>query len=89
MSYLVLIVLNLPQTSAALETFFLAMTMYPAVFRCARDELDSVVGTDRLPTFADRSSLPYFGALVKETLRWQNVGPICERSPLSRASRSA
>ncbi|KAF8128036.1 cytochrome P450, partial [Boletus edulis] len=50
-------------SSAVTYAFYLAMTLYPDVMKKAQRELDSVVGTNRLPTFADRPSLPYVEAL--------------------------
>lgn len=55
--------------------FFLAMTLYPSVLSLAQNEIDSVVGEDRLPSFADRTDLPYINALIKEVLRWEAVVP--------------
>lgn len=52
------------------------MTLYPEVQRKAQLELDTVLGTDRLPTHADRENLPYVNALVLEILRWHPVGPL-------------
>ena len=52
------------------------MTLYPRVMKKAQQELDSVVGSSRLPTFADRPSLPYMEALFTELLRWHTPGPI-------------
>lgn len=52
------------------------MAIYPEVQKRAQSEIDSVVGTDRLPNFGDRPSLPYINALVKELLRWQPVAPM-------------
>ena len=66
------------QTVAALHVFFLAMTLYPEVQRKAQEELDSVVGSDRLPTMEDRDALPYIDAVVKETFRWFPVVPMGE-----------
>ncbi|KAF9645118.1 cytochrome P450 [Thelephora ganbajun] len=63
-------------TVSAIYTFFLAMTLYPEAQKKAQEEIFRVVGEDRLPTFADRDSLPYVGALVKEVLRWNPVGPL-------------
>jgi hypothetical protein len=34
-----------------------------------QEELDSVVGRDRLPTFDDEQSLPYLVAFIKEVTR--------------------
>ncbi|KAI0269994.1 cytochrome P450 [Gloeopeniophorella convolvens] len=63
-------------TVAALLTFFLAMVLHPEAQRRAQMEIDEVVGTDRLPDFADEASLPYVSALVKEVMRWHPVTPI-------------
>jgi cytochrome P450 len=49
--------------------FVLAMTLHPEKQEKAQQELDSVVGSDRLPEFSDRKSLPYLEALVQEVLR--------------------
>ncbi|KIJ28079.1 hypothetical protein M422DRAFT_784656 [Sphaerobolus stellatus SS14] len=63
-------------TVSLVMVFLLAMTMYPDVQRKAQKELDSVLGAHRLPDFGDRDSLPYVKAIVKETMRWQNVVPL-------------
>ena len=52
------------------------MIKYPEVQRTAQAEIDQVVGGDRLPDFSDGESLPYIGAVIKETLRWHNVTPL-------------
>ncbi|KAJ3019070.1 hypothetical protein NUW54_g182 [Trametes sanguinea] len=52
------------------------MIMHPEVQKRAQEELDAVVGSDRLPEHADRPSLPYTDAILKETLRWHNVAPL-------------
>lgn len=57
-------------------TFFLAMTLYPEIQRRAHRELHEVVGSDRLPKFSDRDSLPYINAIIKESLRWIIVTPL-------------
>lgn len=59
-----------------MATFFLVMTLYPEVQRTAQEEIDRVIGTDRLPTFADRDSLPYVEAVVKEALRMHPIAPM-------------
>lgn len=59
-----------------METFYLAMTLYPAVFRRAQEEIDRIIGDDRLPSFADCGSLPYITAICKEVLRWEVVLPL-------------
>jgi cytochrome P450 len=62
-------------TVSAIYSFFLAMTLFPDVQKRAQAEIDAVVGPDRLPSFADRDSLPYTEALVKEVHRWNVVAP--------------
>ncbi|KAF8634118.1 hypothetical protein AX15_001055 [Amanita polypyramis BW_CC] len=56
--------------------FFLTMALHPNEQKRAQEEIDRVVGTERLPTFRDRASLPYVGALVRETLRWRLALPL-------------
>ncbi|KAG1741078.1 cytochrome P450 [Suillus lakei] len=62
-------------TVSTIYSLFLAMTLFSDVQKKAQAEIDAVVGTDRLPSFADRDSLPYTEALVKEVLRWNVVAP--------------
>lgn len=52
------------------------MMLFPAVQEKAQQELDSVVGHDRLPTMEDFESLPYIRQVTKEALR-------CTRLPFS------
>ncbi|KAF9227082.1 cytochrome P450 [Gyrodon lividus] len=61
---------------SAIYAFFLAMTIHPDVFKKAQREVDAVVGSERLPTFEDRDSLPYINAICKEVLRWNVVAPL-------------
>jgi len=59
-----------------LNVFFLAMTLHPAVQKKAQEEIDRVVGSQRLPTFGDRPALPYIDAIFREVLRWRPVVPL-------------
>jgi hypothetical protein len=68
--------LRVLQTVASIYSFFLAVMLYPDVQRKAQEEIDRVVGDDRLPTFADRELLPYVDALSKEVMRWNVVAPL-------------
>lgn len=52
------------------------MIIYPEIQKKAQAQLDEVVGENRLPNFADRPSLPYIDALVRESVRWQPVLPL-------------
>ena len=47
------------QSIATISHFFLAIIQHPEVLAKAQREIDAVVGSDRLPTFEDRDSLPY------------------------------
>lgn len=60
-------------TASTLCSAFLALVTHPSTLRAAHAELDSIVGSDRTPTFADEASLPYLRAMCKEVLRWRPV----------------
>lgn len=59
-----------------IEIFFLVMTSKIDSQRRAQAEIDSVVGTDRLPDISDQAKLPYVEALYKEIIRWKSLGSI-------------
>lgn len=59
-----------------MKAFFLAMVLNPETMKKAQEELDRVVGKDRLPDFSDRGNLPYIDAVIKEVLRWNPPVPI-------------
>ncbi|KAF4599322.1 hypothetical protein EYR40_006414 [Pleurotus pulmonarius] len=63
-------------TVSALAFFILAVLHNPAALAKGQEEIDRVVGNDRLPDFGDEESLPYISAIVKEVLRWDSVTPI-------------
>lgn len=63
-------------TVSSLMTFFLAMTLFPEVQKKAQEELDRVIGMDRLPVASDKTSLPYIHAVMLETHRWHPVAPM-------------
>lgn len=48
----------------------------------AREEIDRVFTSDRLPTYEDLVNLPYCEALIKETLRIYPPVPLCAVLPL-------
>jgi Cytochrome P450 len=64
------------QPVSAMSSFLLAMTMYPEVQKKCQAELDAAVGNDRLPTFADRESLPYLATMLREVIRWGPTTPL-------------
>jgi cytochrome P450 len=51
---------------------------HPEIQRKAHEQIDSVVGHERLPEFADMERLPFIRAIVMETLRWQPALPLGE-----------
>jgi hypothetical protein len=59
-----------------MHAFFLAISMFPDVQKKAQEEIDRVVGTSRLPNFADRNKLPYINAIVNEAQRWHPIAPM-------------
>ncbi|CAK3873870.1 cytochrome p450 1a2 [Lecanosticta acicola] len=63
-------------TWSTLVVFILNMVLHPEIQTKAQELLDQVVGPHRLPTFEDRSALPYIDYIVQETLRWGPVSPI-------------
>lgn len=68
-------------TVSVVETFFLAMALYPDIQKRAREEIDRVCLVDdngnptRLPSIDDQKSLPYTWAIYQECLRWGVVTP--------------
>ncbi|KAM5346074.1 hypothetical protein ACJ41O_009079 [Fusarium nematophilum] len=50
--------------------FIKAMVLFPEAQAKAQEEIDSIIGKDRLPTWDDRKDLPYVRGVVEETLRW-------------------
>ncbi|CAA7266298.1 unnamed protein product [Cyclocybe aegerita] len=63
-------------TVSSIRAFFLAMVLYPNAMRKAQEEIDSVVGPERLPKSSDRDNLPYTNALIMEVMRWHAVAPL-------------
>ncbi|KAH7350127.1 cytochrome P450 [Plectosphaerella cucumerina] len=63
-------------TISSLQWFFRAALFFPDAFALAREEIDRVVGPDRLPDWQDRPDLPYVEALVQELHRWASVSPL-------------
>lgn len=61
---------------SVLECFFFAMSLHPEKQRKAQEQIDRIVGSDRLPNIGDRDSLPYIDAIFRETLRWLPPFPL-------------
>ncbi|KAJ7615356.1 cytochrome P450 [Roridomyces roridus] len=61
------------ETTAAIMQWFSALIpAYPEIQKRAQDELDRVVGRDRMPTVDDEKNLPFCHAIVKEVERCHN-----------------
>ncbi|KAF7374580.1 hypothetical protein MSAN_00342600 [Mycena sanguinolenta] len=52
------------------------MALYPDIQKKAQTEIDTLIGTDRLPKFEDRLSLLFIEALYRELMRWKPVSPL-------------
>jgi cytochrome P450 len=52
------------------------MARHPDKLKKAQEEVDRVVGGDRLPTMADLVQLRYIDAMAKEVLRIDPVAPL-------------
>ncbi|KAJ3485041.1 hypothetical protein NLI96_g5232 [Meripilus lineatus] len=63
-------------TVSAIYSFYFAMMVYPKVQQRAQEEIDRIVGHERLPLLEDRENLPYVDALVKEVFRFHSVTPL-------------
>lgn len=67
-----------------MQWFSAMIPAYPEIQKKAQDELDRVVGRDRLPTVEDEKNLPYCHAIIKEvrlTFRSSNYPKLFGTSP--------
>ncbi|KAL4912433.1 cytochrome P450 [Aspergillus aurantiobrunneus] len=62
-------------TTMTMQVFTLAAVLHPDKVRILQDEIDRIVGRDRLPTFEDTEQMPYLLAFIKEVHRWRPVLP--------------
>ncbi|KAL7757138.1 hypothetical protein ACKLNR_011665 [Fusarium oxysporum f. sp. zingiberi] len=60
-------------TSATILTAIKYLMANPRVQDRAFEELSTVIGSDRLPTFEDEASLPYIRSIAKEVLRMRPI----------------
>jgi len=60
-------------TASAISIALMAATCYPESQKLIQDELDSVIGRGRPPTFSDQDTLPKTMAFIYETYRWRPV----------------
>ncbi|KAG7094942.1 hypothetical protein E1B28_005744 [Marasmius oreades] len=66
-------------TSGQMSWVLMSLVLYPDVQKKAQEEVDRVVGRDRMPTFKDLEpeQMPYLNALLREIMRWRSIGPLC------------
>lgn len=65
------------ETSASTTmVFIMAMAAFPHVLALAQEEIDRVVGRDRMPSRDDIGRLPYIKACMQEVTRWRPIIPI-------------
>ncbi|ESK82445.1 cytochrome p450 [Moniliophthora roreri MCA 2997] len=62
-----------------LMSFILAMLCFPEYQVKAQQEIDRVVGSERLPDLGDKDSLPYCNAIMREVSRWLPVASLIIR----------
>ncbi|KAF9805379.1 hypothetical protein IEO21_09066 [Rhodonia placenta] len=64
------------QSAVVLLTLILTMTLHPEVLRKVQEEIDAVVGAERLPELYDRKQLPYLDCVLLEVYRWNTPIPL-------------
>ncbi|TCD70033.1 hypothetical protein EIP91_005285 [Steccherinum ochraceum] len=63
-------------TLAHLIVTIMMLTVNPVMQARVQAELDTVIGKDRLPDFADVDNLPYLQCVILEAMRWGVVVPV-------------
>ncbi|KAJ5521000.1 hypothetical protein N7463_001453 [Penicillium fimorum] len=63
-------------TMKTFEFFVMAAILFPESVRRVQEELDRVVGSDRLPNWDDQAQLPYLNAFIREVQRWRPIFPL-------------
>ncbi len=60
-------------STSTILTCILGLITHPEVQVQGHEEVDRVIGRERLPTWEDMENLPYCQAVFKEALRWRSV----------------
>ncbi|CAN5972814.1 unnamed protein product [Sphagnum jensenii] len=63
-------------SSVTLEWVMAELLRHPDIMKRAQEELDTIVGTNRLVSESDLQHLPYLQAILKETFRIHPPGPL-------------
>ena len=75
-SILDLLLAGTETTSTALTWALLVLIRYPDIQLKIQNELDKVIGRDRLPNLDDRPQLPYTESFIQELLRYCCIAPL-------------
>lgn len=57
------------QSISTLLSFFLLLMKHPEAQARAQQEIDEVIGCERLPDYSDRGKLPFVNSIMKEVIR--------------------
>lgn len=63
-------------TATTNEWLIYYLIQYPNVQKRLHEEIDNVIGRNRLVTIEDRENMPYFNAILKEVMRMKIVSPL-------------
>lgn len=63
-------------TAATLRWAVLLISKHPAVQKKLQEEIDDIVGEDRLPCLDDQPKMPYTAAVIHEVQRFADLVPL-------------
>ncbi|GBN78955.1 hypothetical protein AVEN_85547-1 [Araneus ventricosus] len=58
------------------DWLILTTAVHQDVQKKVQEEIDNVIGTDRLPSWDERDKMPYTEATIMELMRWRTIVPI-------------
>ena len=73
--FLNIILGGLASTTSIMYSCINILLHHPAAYAQLQQEVDSIIGHQRSPNFADRSQMPYTQAVMYETLRYTSMSP--------------
>lgn len=62
--------------STAMQWILLLLVKFPSIQSKLQEQIDKVVGRDRLPSIEDKSDLAYLDAFIYETMRYTSFVPV-------------